>query len=592
MQPHFEAVVPARVEFDDGRPVAPDFGDGYFGRADGAAESTAVFLEGNRLPARFGALAPGEVFTIGETGFGTGLNMLLAARLFAAEAPRGARLSLISAEKHPLARPDLARALADRPALAPWSDRLQAQYPAPAPGFHRIELDEYIDLILMLGDADAMWRRQPAPVDAWFLDGFAPPRNPAMWSPALFQTIARSSRPGATLATFSAAGRVRRGLVGAGFEVRRQPGFGGKRHRLEATRPGQWVAAHARTGFARIAGAGLAGATTARALAERGWRVEVADPGGVAAGASGNLAGIVYTTPSGITTPQNRFYQASYMAALRWLHARDAERLGLARLNGVVQHVTGSRQLRKLRSASDSGVWPAELLEWLDDARVLMPGGGVVRPAAWCRHLLDHGRITLTDTHAGPDAGGDADVTIACTGANEPRFEGLPALPLRRIRGQVTECAATPESRGWAQAQCHEGYVTPAVDGIHCVGATFDLRDRCADARDDDDRRNLQGLRARLPDYWRALGGPGIRITGRRVGFRCQTPDFLPVVGAVEIGDPATAIRLNLAHGSRGLAGTVLAAEALADELSGLAPAVDSNVLAALAPTRFTGRAR
>ncbi len=595
MQPDFEAIEPAAVEFDGRCPTAPSFGDRYFGSADGIGESRAVFLEGNHLSTRFAALDAGCHFVIGELGFGTGLNVLLAARLFESTAPAGARLSLISAEKHPLSAGDLARALAAWPELRAGSNRLFERYPPPAPGFHRIALGERIDLILMFGDARAMWEVQPTPVDAWFLDGFAPARNPAMWSAGLFETLARRSRTGATLATFSAAGAVRRRLAEAGFEIRRREGYGDKRHRLEGEYPGNWRPRRIRTGSVCIVGAGLAGATTARALAERGWRVEVRDSSGIAAGASGNRAGVVYTTPSGIATPQNRFYQSSYLSALRWLGERQAGARGLARMTGVVQHVTGTRQRRKLVSASESRIWPAEMMRWLDESSVLLPGGGVVRPPQWCRDLLDHERIgfrvgAVTGPWPASREIGRYDVIVICTGASESGIEGLPALPLRRIRGQVTECAATGASREWQRAECHDGYVTPAIDGRHCVGATFDLRDFDPESRDADDARNLAGLQEHLPERWKQLGGSDIEVTGQRVGFRCQSRDFLPVAGPVApVGDGPEAPEawVNLAHGSRGLSGTPLIAEYIADRLSGLARAADANLAAALAPGRF-----
>jgi len=600
MEPDLEAIQPAEVEFDGLRPRAPSFADHYFGSENGVGERTAVFLEGNRLAARFSTLADDQQFIVGELGFGTGLNALLTARLFDDTAPSGARLSIISAEKHPLRPDDLRRAQSAWPELRSWREPLQRQYPAAVPGFHRITLSARIDLILMFGEAQAMWDLQPMPVDAWFLDGFAPARNPSMWSGGMFEKLAGRTRPGATLATFSAAGAVRRGLIEAGFAVERRPGFGGKRHRLVGAYPGAWRARTIRTGTACIVGAGLAGSTTARALAERGWRVDVVDRCGLASGASGNRAGVVYTTPSGVATPQNRFYQSSYLAALRWIAERGAEARGLAQMDGVVQHVTGERQRKKLVSATDNGIWPHALMHWLDDSRVFLPGGGVVRPPAWCRNLLDDPAIAFRRRGIeGPvreiaDAG-SYDVLVVCTGASGHAIEEVSRLPLRRIRGQVTDCVATTASARWRHAECHDRYVTPAIDGVHCVGATFDLRDHDPRPRDGDDARNLASLRARFPDHWRDLGGPEIEIAGRRVGFRCQSPDFLPVAGPLAATCETTEgpeLWVNVAHGSRGLSGTPLVAEMIADRLSGLAWATDTNLARALDPGRFADRVR
>jgi len=604
MQPDFDAITPAVVDWQGDTPYSARFGDAYFSRDDGAAESRAVFIEGNHLPARFARLEPGELFVIGETGFGTGLNMLLAADSFTRIAPPAARLSLVSVERHPLHPEDLARALAARPELAPWNKRLLAEYPPLTPGFHRLRLAENIDLTLMFGDAGTMWRQSDATVDAWFLDGFAPDRNPALWQPGLLETLAGHSRPGSTLATFTVAGAVRRGLGAAGFEIRRHPGFGRKRQRLEGHLPGAAPGRRYRTGTAVVAGAGLAGATTARALAERGWQVRVMDPAGIATGASGNRAGVVYTTPSGVATPQNRFYQASYLHATRWLRRHTAAAAGIGEFAGVVQHITDDRQRARLAAASSSGHWPEAQLRRLDEDSVLLVDGGYLQPAAWCRLLLDHPSIAVeTASVAGIDALGlpiavsgeriQADAVVLCIAGAALGMENMPALPLRLIRGQVSECRATAASSGWRRAHCHNGYLTPAIDGLHCVGATFNLRDPEPLPRDSDDRANLDRLKSNLPERWGQMGGDGIAIVDRRVAFRCQANDYLPVAGLSPGARNSSDVPLllNLAHGSRGIGGTPLVADLIADLISAMPGCVDAAMASVLDPVRFDARA-
>ncbi len=596
MQPDMDPIEPAVIEWTDGTPAAPAYQDAYYSTAGGADESRAVFLGGARLDARFDALAGGDAFVLGETGFGTGLNLLLAADRFLTRSASGARLHLVSAEKHPLRPDDLRRALAAWPELASWSARLIDQWPAPTPGFHRIDLHDRIDLTLMFGDAEAMWQAQEVAVDAWFLDGFAPSCNGAMWTPALFRRLAALSRPGATLATFSAAGAVRRGLAEVGFEVQRVAGFGRKRHRLEANRPGAWRPRTAPRGHALIVGAGLAGSTVAHALARRGWTSRVIDAAGVAAGASGNRAGVVYTTPSGAATPQNRFYQSSWLRALRWLDRADAVGRGLGVFDGVEQIATDDRHARKLAGALESGHWPPELLEALDDGRVLLKPGGVLRPADWCRWLLDdpaiemvHDTVQAVDVERGRlrlrregEVEGDA-VVVCAAGATAALLPG-PILPLRTIRGQVTDVAATPASRRRTRAVCHTGYVTPALDDLHCIGATFDLHHHGAEPRDADDRANLESLKGGWPEAWAELGGDAAEVVGRRVGFRCTSRDYLPVVGSL---DPAARSWVCAAFGSRGISGTPLAADRIADALSGAPAGLDTALRRALDPSRF-----
>ena len=597
----FAPIKPARLSWSDAGPCSIEFGDHYYSRDDGIRESQYVFLDGNDLQARFHALPDHAEFVIGETGFGTGLNLLLAARLFLQQAPASCRLHFFSVEAHPLSAEDLRRAHGLWQTLEPECAQLQQHYPDPAPGFHRRWLfDGRVSLTLALGDATAMLGVANLQADAWFLDGFAPDRNESMWQAPLYQALARHSRPGATLATFTAAGHVRRGLSEAGFSITRRPGHGRKRHMLcGQANTGRWQPRTARPDDLVVAGAGLAGATCARALAERGHRVTVLDPMGIAGGASGNLAGVVYTSASGHATAQNRFYQASYLQALAWLRRyRFPGHPDQGQLNGVVQYPADQRHRVKARQALEAGWWPPASLQ--GDAAtgaLTFHAGGTISPPAWCQHLLDHPAIRLERTGLEAVEPGDTLLLSLANGeqrhcsqlvlANEARALALAGdlqVALKRIRGQVTQVAATQASTDWQQTLCHRGYLSTAINGQHCVGATFNLHHHDAAPRDQDDRDNLTDLAQYLPQQWRALGAEQIRITGRRVGFRCQSPDFLPLVGRTA---PDSRIWLSVAHGSRGITGTTLAAELIAAQIHQEPCPVDCGILSALDPLRF-----
>ena len=224
----------AQLDWDEnGQPLSRAYGDVYFSRASGLAETHHVFLDGNQLPRRFAALPAGGRLCIGETGFGTGLNFLCAWRQFQALAPADARLHFVSVEKYPLRRDDLARALALWDELRPWSEQLLAQYHAIHPGFQRLLFDGgRVVLTLLVGDVLETLPELDARIDAWFLDGFAPSRNGAMWSTELMQRVHDTTRDGGSFATYAAAGFVRRNLAAAGFAVERRPGFAGKREML------------------------------------------------------------------------------------------------------------------------------------------------------------------------------------------------------------------------------------------------------------------------------------------------------------------------------------------------------------------------
>lgn len=212
----------ADIEWRDGRiPVSRRFDDPYFSLEGGLAETRHVFLDGNGLPGRFS-----DGFRIAELGFGTGLNLLATAAAWQAAGTPGT-LRFTSFEAFPMTAEDMAQALAAFPELAALvpglMDNLQGGMIAPGVAFD-----------LILGDARETLPGWAGKADAWFLDGFAPARNPELWEPSLLGEIARHTAAGGTAATYSAAGSVRRALAAAGFAVERVPGFGRKRHMTRA----------------------------------------------------------------------------------------------------------------------------------------------------------------------------------------------------------------------------------------------------------------------------------------------------------------------------------------------------------------------
>jgi tRNA 5-methylaminomethyl-2-thiouridine biosynthesis bifunctional protein len=225
------SLVPARLTLaPDGTPVSEVYGDVYHSAAGGHAQARHVFLAGNGLPERWRGR---ETFAILETGFGLGLNFLATWLAWRNDARRSRILRFVSFEKHPFAVGDLSIAHAAWPEFADLSGRLRARWPVLAAGEHRVELDGgEVDLRLVFGDAVKTLPAQSGAVDAFYLDGFSPAKNPDLWSPIVCRNLARLARPGATLATWSVAGRVRQALSAAGFTVEKRLGFAGKRQML------------------------------------------------------------------------------------------------------------------------------------------------------------------------------------------------------------------------------------------------------------------------------------------------------------------------------------------------------------------------
>ena len=221
------------LEWTDGdMPFSPEFGDHFYCREDGRAECGHVFLAGNGLPERWGGGGP---FVIGELGFGTGLNFCETWRVWK-EAARGS-LHFISFELHPMDRASINKALSRWPEIDKERLALTAVWPDSPRGVVRLQLAEDVALTVVCGDAFASLSASSEVFDAWYLDGFAPSRNPAMWSEKILKSVHEHTRPGGTFATYAAAGFVRRNLIAAGFQVERRPGFAGKREMLCGSRP-------------------------------------------------------------------------------------------------------------------------------------------------------------------------------------------------------------------------------------------------------------------------------------------------------------------------------------------------------------------
>ncbi|MAY61580.1 MAG: 5-methylaminomethyl-2-thiouridine methyltransferase [Rhizobiales bacterium] len=218
---------PLEIEWHEGdMPYSPQFGDHFYSRGDGRRECAHVFIGGNRLEARFAARAP---LTIAETGFGTGLNFAETWRQWKGTATEKATLAFVSFERYPMPRAAIARALSAWPEITAEAAALVAQWPEQPDDSDIILEFGAVSLTVLVGVAEERIATWSGMADAWYLDGFAPSRNPEMWSAQLMNEVARHTAPGGSFATYTSAGWVRRNLAAAGFAVEKQPGFAGKR---------------------------------------------------------------------------------------------------------------------------------------------------------------------------------------------------------------------------------------------------------------------------------------------------------------------------------------------------------------------------
>lgn len=669
-----EISVHASLNWDsEGQPVSSVFGDVYFSNANGLEETRHVFLNHNQLPERWGALAETSHFTIAETGFGSGLNFLAAWDLWLKTASESAQLHFVTVEKFPLHKNDLIRALALWPELKFFADQLIDAYPVfIGAGFHRLNfMDGRINLTLIIDDAakgftkllastHPLFTRAGAKVDAWFLDGFAPSKNPEMWSDELFACINQLSTTATTAATFSAAAIVKNGLKNAGFAIQKVAGFGRKREMVKAIfnaeptalnpdnfsyrgsfspYPVPWTIDRNQTTFtdkrALIIGGGLAGCHSARALAERGWQVQILERNAdLAQEGSGNPQGVLYAKLSPMDEAQAAFNLASLQYALNFYHPlweTIGEECGVLQLAYKNSEAELHEQLKEKFSNADELVQlvtPEQASEIasinLTQNGLFFPRAGWINPGKLCAYLVDHPNIqvnyefdvsTLNNTENDwqlTSNKGDkrsAPVVIIASAKDALNFEYANHLPIKSIRGQVTYLSEKTISATLKTVVCAEGYISPQQDGIFCTGATFNVKDTETALRESDHQTNLDNLREHIPNL--VVDANAGELDGR-VAFRCSLPDYLPCVGSLPIveqliedfaplrknaragvttgGSYWRGLYINIGHGARGLAYTPLCAELLASHICQQPIPMPQELANALNPARFVIR--
>ncbi|UYZ84261.1 bifunctional tRNA (5-methylaminomethyl-2-thiouridine)(34)-methyltransferase MnmD/FAD-dependent 5-carboxymethylaminomethyl-2-thiouridine(34) oxidoreductase MnmC [Entomomonas sp. E2T0] len=651
----------AKLTWDEqGQPVSTEFDDIYFSKTSGLDETYYVFLKHNNLLERFRNLKNNNCFVIGETGFGSGLNFLSAWQLFEEVAPHHARLHYISVEKYPLTIQDLGQALSLWDDLAKFSKELINQYVAIHEGYQNfIFANGRVALTLLVGDVHEQLPKLNAKVDAWFLDGFSPAKNPQMWTDDLFKQLARLSKINTTLATFTSAGFVRRGLQEAGFVVAKDKGFANKREMLYGhfqgvieSRPNRrnitppWYSRLAETNFANrtaiVIGAGVAGASSAASLAARGWQVTVLERNhDIALEGSGNAQGILYLKLSAHQTLQSRLLIEGFGYTRRLLESltnqgkltknEDWQDCGVLQL--AFDDKEQKRQQQLAEAFSSSLLYPVDQQQanqlaglTVNNNGLFFPEGCWVKPRKLCQALLDHPNIKVLCnqnvvsldyqvTHwnvlSGENTLATADIVVLAGAADTKQFMMTNKLPIKAIRGQTTELPVTDSSQALSTIVCSDGYISPARDSKHCLGATFNFHAADLALSNKEHRENIQTLKTISLDLGDRLQVDHLDINSLegRAAYRCTATDYLPLVGPIADRDtflhdyqvlikdskktpniPCHWIRglfLNVAHGSRGLITAPLCGEMLASWMENEPFPIEQDLMEACHPNRF-----
>lgn len=628
---------PARIDWAaDGTPFAPDFDDRYHPAIGAAAQARHVFLGGNQLPARW---AGRDDFCIAEAGFGLGNNFIATWAAWREDGQRCRRLHYVALDAHPPRLLDLQRAHAGsaQPALAA---QLMAAWPPLVPGLHAIAFDGgAVRLLLALGDVRTLLPELVFEADAFYLDGFAPALNPAMWEPRVLKALARRARPRATAATWSVARELRAGLSAAGFEWQRAPGIGGKREVLQARhaprfvprRTAQLAGADRR---ALVIGAGLAGACTAAALQASGFEVQVlereAEP---ASGASGNPAGLFHATVHGDDSAHARLFRAAALHAARLIDGLDPVAVPRGR-DGLLR-LEHRLTLAAMQALLDRQGLPADFVQALDAQAAsqragvplagpawFYPAGGWVAPGALVRTLLARPGIAFkgrTPVHGLRRDGGS---WLALDAAGRPLAAapnlvlanaeqaaillasiGALAPALQRTRGQVSLFVANGFTHGLRLPVAGNGYALPLPGGGLLCGATTNADDGGNDTtpREEDQRANVE----RLQQLCGIQAPVDARRWQGRVGWRVTTDDRLPLAGPLPALHQPPGARLDQARlvaqepglhlaigfGGRGITLAPLLGDLVAARIAGTPLPLEQSLVDRVDPARWIVRA-
>jgi len=578
---------------EDGTPYCQHFDDIYFDSESGYLQSDFVFIQKSQIRLRLQTAK--QTFTVAETGFGTGLNFLLTLQAYQksqqASSQQLVPLHFVSVEKYPLTKEQLVQSLSILPQLKSLALTLTNSYPECSieelpQTFEATFLNGQVRLTLIFDDATqgftSLKCSNKGLVDAWYLDGFTPAKNPDMWSKDLFSQIGRLSKEQTTLTTFTVAGFVKRQLRDIGFRLEKRLAQGKKKEMLFAvmqnnpiTNKGYYLRPRiTKPQHVSIIGGGIASACAAYTLTKQGVKVTLyCKDASLAQGGSSNAIGALYPLLHQQEDDISSFYQQAFWRA-KALYTEIAEQgFSFAHQWCGLLEVSYKEALIKRQHAFESlNTWPNDLIHGVNAKQaselanidlsyggLFMPNAGWMSPQDLVKQIFNAAKATsrlkiMTDTHitkirqvANPISNKhgtswsltsnqgefNASVLVICGGADAIKIEQLKPLPLTATRGQVTSMKSNKQINKLSTVICHKGYLTPENNGIHCIGATFQKNDTNITTSKADDDYNLTMLDKCLPELSSTIDWQEQDISSSKARLRCMSQDHLPLVGAV-----------------------------------------------------------
>ncbi|MFK7795729.1 MAG: bifunctional tRNA (5-methylaminomethyl-2-thiouridine)(34)-methyltransferase MnmD/FAD-dependent 5-carboxymethylaminomethyl-2-thiouridine(34) oxidoreductase MnmC [Gammaproteobacteria bacterium] len=558
----------------DGIPCSQLFDDPYFSLANPLEESQHVFLDSTDVPGRW----KNTHFTIAELGFGFGINFITTANAWIEKIQSNDQLHYISIEKYPVQPPDLIKCYQQLNLSCPVTESFLEQYPLPVSGFHHIELHQYnITLTLIFGEAIDCLKQCNFEADAWYLDGFSPKKNEALWSDPIAQQIHRLTRLSGTLSTYTAASEVRKSLTNAGFYIERKPGYGKKREMLIGTvtnkqarqtyklKDKSWlINSHSKLNSksAMVIGAGMAGTAMSAALAKRGWHVTLIDKNdSLASEGSGNANAILMPRLSANHDTQSQLTLIGFLYSLRYFnHLKNYSADFNWQQCGAIQIPRDETQWKRMQIIATQESIPELLLNPVSQQQASelancsvasegwhLPLAGWLTPSQLCSSLIGQYSDQINfqaniAIHSLERQGSQwvaydnkqkeisrADTVVIANAYLANQFEQTDWCHIQPKRGQISlipelHCNIRP-----SKIICADAYITPPINTQYVLGATFVSADTSIECRQSEHEENLMKLKKMIPSYV----CKDIQSLKGRAAIRAVSFDRLPVVGPV-----------------------------------------------------------
>ena len=490
------------------------------------------------------------------------------------------------------------RVLSQYPTLVNESKELISKLPLNAKGLHRINFAKgRITLSLLYGDLDETLNELKNPqikYDAWYLDGFSPAKNPEMWSAEIASCLAKASHSETTFSTYTVAGFVKKNFESANFSLFKLKGFGNKRSMLAGKSNSEEKKIIIKKKTIGIVGAGIAGCSLAKILAERGHNVIIFDKeDGPSKAATGNPFLVAYPRLSAHDSPYARFSLHSYLFSSRFYDDMDSK---FWKKSGVLMLGFDENSLKREKALCNSRK-DTVLFEKLDKELASKKAGfkinhgglffkdaGYIDPEGLCEEMINNDLIEKKFNEEVQSLKRESDHfhlktenseyvldhVCLCNAFMVNQFTDFQGLSKKR--GQVSYISTDKTLKNLEFPICAGGYLSPKSEDKHLIGSSYSKSDS-TELIQEEHNENLKKIKI--------IYDKKMQLQGGRVGFRTVTRDRLPLAGVVN------GIHVNIGHGSKGSTSAPLCSEYIADLIDNTTLPVNSFVAEALKPDRF-----